>query len=298
MNLFRLNNGKLKQVNYSGFNKEKDLQKIVEDNLEEIFGLTFIQSEFRVPAFRLDTLAYNPESNAFVIIEYKETEDYSIIDQGISYLNSLLNHKGDFQLALERKLNKQMKVDWTQSRVLFIAKSYNAFQIGAYSKDLPFELWKYTLYEQGIIGFEQIKQQFTKTTSLPIAKIAPAVVKEIKVYTLETHLQGKSEEIKELFEALQNAILKLNSEIKEKITKKYIAYELTKNFTEIIIQASALKIYIDIPISGIKDPGHIAQDCSKIGHWATGETRFKIHSKEEIPYAIGLIKQAYEKNIK
>lgn len=108
---------------------EKELQNLVEKNLEEIFGLTFIETEFVVHLFRIDTVAFDKESNALVIIEYKETEDYSIIDQGYSYLNLLLNHKGDFQLALERRLNKRMDVDWSQSRIIFIAKSFNAVPI-------------------------------------------------------------------------------------------------------------------------------------------------------------------------
>jgi predicted transport protein len=298
MVLFKVSNGKAKQVNFSRIKNEKELQNLVENNLKEIFGLILIESEFAVNPFRLDTVAFDYESKAFVIIEYKESEDYSIIDQGISYLNTLLNHKGDFQLALERKLNKQMNIDWTQSRILFIAKSYNAFQLGAYSKDLPFELWEYIPYEEGIIAFEQIKPQYAKTTSFPIGKIAKAVEKEIKVYTLEDRLAGKNETIKEIFESLREAILKFNPEIKEKVTKHYVAYQLTRNFTEFVIQSSAVKVYLDIPLAELKDNAHTAQDCTEVGHWATGDTRFKVHSPDEVAYAIELIKQAYEKNLR
>ena len=103
--------------------------------------------------------------------------------------------------------------------------------------------------------------------------------------------------IKAIFEKLQQAILNMNPEIKEKVMKKYVAYEMKRNFTEFVIQSSAVKVYLDIPIQELKDTAHIVQDCSNIGHWATGETRFKVYSVDEVPYAVGLIKQAYEKSL-
>ena len=297
MVLFKVTNDGVKTINFSKFKNEKELQSLVEKNLEEIFGLTFVDTEFVVQPFRIDTVAFDQESRALVIIEYKESEDYSIIDQGYSYLNLLLNHKGDFQLALERKLNKQMKVDWTQSRIIFIAKSFNAYQLGALSQNSPFELWKYVPYEDAIIEFEQLKPMFTQGASIPKNKITEAVEKEIRVYNLDDHLKRRPNEIKSIFEILQKSILSLNPEIKEKIMKKYIAYELKKNFTEFVIQSSAVKVYLDIPILELKDRAHIAQDCSNVGHWATGKTRFKVNSNDEVAYALGLIKQSYEKNL-
>ena len=142
--LFKVINGKVKLISTSKIRNEKELQTLVENNLEEIFGLRFVETEYRnVPPFRIDTVAFDPESKSLVIIEYKESEDYSLIDQGYSYLNLLLSHKGDFQLALERRMNVRMDVDWSQSRIIFIAKSFNAYQLGASNPNMPFELWKY-----------------------------------------------------------------------------------------------------------------------------------------------------------
>ena len=162
---------------------------------------------------------------------------------------------------------------------------------------MPFELWKYIPYEADIIAFEQLKPLFAQTTGFPISKIAQAVEKEIKVYTIEDRLAGKNQNIKEIFENLREAILNFSPEIREKVKKHYIAYELTRNFTEFIIQSSAVKVYLDIPIGELQDVAHVAQDCTKVGHWATGDARFKVHSSDEVAYAIGLIKQAYEKNL-
>jgi len=233
-----------------------------------------------------------------VIIEYKESEDYSIIDQGYSYLNLLLNHKGDFQLALERKLDQRVKVDWSQSRIIFIAKRFNTYQLAALSQNLPFELWKYTSYHENIVSFEQLKPMFEQARGLPVGKTARKVEREIKVYTLEHHLEKKNDTVKSIFSKLQQKILDLDPEIREKIKKHYIAYEAKSNFAELVIQASAVKVYVDIPIDELKDPAKMARDCTKVGHWATGDSQFKIHSIEDVPYAYELIKQSYYKNQK
>ena len=296
MVLFKVSNGKAKPINFSKFKNEKELQSLVEKNLEEFFGLTFVETEFIVPPFRIDTIALDNESKALVIIEYKESEDYSVIDQGYSYLNLLLSHKGDFQLALERKLNKRIELDWSQSRILFIAKSFNTYQLGALAQNLSFALWKYVSYGDALISFEQLKPQFAQVSGLPVSKIAQAVEREIKVYTLDDHLGKKGDVIKDIFEKLQQAILSINPEIKEKVKKHYIAYEMKRNFTELVIQASAINVYLDIPIGELRDTAHLAEDCSKVGHWATGDTRFKVRSSEEVAYATELIRQAYERN--
>ena len=269
MVLFKFADGKARPVGFSRIKNEKELQELVEKNLSEIFGLTFVESEFRVPPFRIDTLAFDEESKSLVIIEYKESEDYSVIDQGYSYLNLLLNHKGDFQLALERKLDKRVNVDWSQSRIIFIAKSFNAYQSGALANNLPFELWKYTSYEDKLISFEQLMPQFTNGTIIPPSKLTQKVGREIKVYTIEDHIGKRSENIKALFETLRRGIINLNPEVKEQAKKQYIAYKLNGNFTELVIQASAIKVYLDIPVSQLKDRMGIAKDCTKVGHWAT-----------------------------
>ena len=80
----------IKQVK---FNNEKEMQNLTENNLEELFDLRFVASEFQVDNLRIDTLAFNEKTKSFVIIEYKNVKNYSVIDQGYSYLSLLLNNK-------------------------------------------------------------------------------------------------------------------------------------------------------------------------------------------------------------
>lgn len=101
MDLYKINQSQnsLSKVSVSSFNIERELQNLIENNLELVLGVQFIVSEFTVGHYRLDTVAYDSEVRAFVIIEYKRTSKDSVVDQGTAYLNTLLQHKADFTLA-------------------------------------------------------------------------------------------------------------------------------------------------------------------------------------------------------
>ena len=103
MKLYNVKKDTLVSIRQEEFRLERDLQQIVEVNLETLFGLTFVSSEFSLGEFRLDTLAYDTENDAFVIIEYKKRNNASVIDQGYSYLSLMLNNKADFILEFNEK---------------------------------------------------------------------------------------------------------------------------------------------------------------------------------------------------
>ena len=299
MPIFKVEGGRAKRLEVSSFKSESELQRLVEQNIEEMFGLKFIETEYYIRPFRMDTVAFDEENRSFIIIEYKESEDYSVVDQGLAYLNSLLEHKGDFQLLLERKFDKKMEdVDWSQSKVIFIAKSFNVYQLGAITGNLAIELWRYSIFENGIILFEQITPPISGAPLSPIkGRIGRRVEREIKVYNVDDHLMHKNATIKEILQKLREEILNMNDQIREEVKKKYIAYELGRNFTEFVIQANAIEAYLNIHINQLNDPKKVAEDCTQVGHWGTGDTRFKIKTLSEVPYAISLIKQAYEKRL-
>ena len=84
MQLFQNGNGVLTPIEKDSFKLEKDIQSLIESNMEALFGLEFVSSEFAVAEFRLDSLAYDEQNNSFVIVEYKKGHSYSVVDQGYS----------------------------------------------------------------------------------------------------------------------------------------------------------------------------------------------------------------------
>ncbi|HQC27629.1 MAG TPA: hypothetical protein PLU31_08240, partial [Treponemataceae bacterium] len=125
------NNGKLEQIREFDFKLEREIQKLTEENLQTVFGLEFIKSEFSLNSFRIDTLAFDKDASSFVIIEYKRDKNFSVIDQGYAYLSLMLNNKADFILEYNETQKNTLKrddVDWSQSKVMFISPSFTSYQ--------------------------------------------------------------------------------------------------------------------------------------------------------------------------
>ncbi|MEA1784887.1 DUF5655 domain-containing protein [Arenibacter sp. GZD96] len=303
MALFKIEKS-LEYIKEKPFRLEKDIQELTESNLKTILGLDFVKSEFSLNNFRIDTLAFDKEANAFVIIEYKRDKNFSVIDQGYAYLSLMLNNKADFILEFNENLDKTLKrndVDWSQSRVLFVSPAFTNYQREAINfKDLPIELWEVKRFENNTVSFEQIQKSGAQESIKTISKTDHTidnVAKEIKVYSEQEHLENASEEIKELYEKMKNAILNFdNIEIKPK--KKYIAFVSGRNVVDIHPQRKALKMWINMTIGELDDPKGITRDVSSTGHWGNGDYELQINSDEDLEYILSLIKQSIKKNKK
>lgn len=299
MRIFQYNKNILNSLKEKPFKLEKEIQKIVESNLVQISSYRFIKSEFVIKNNRIDTLAFDEENHSFVIIEYKRDRNYSVVDQGVSYLNLMLEYKADFIVEYNESQKQNLKrsdVDWSQSKVVFVAPSFTDFQRQSSNfKDLPIELWEIKRFDNDIIVINPIK----KSQSAPSIKQVQSkeesnigkVVEEIKVYTEEDHLTGKSEEIKELYETYKNAILNLTSDIEVYPKKLYIAFKKDKNLADIHIQQKGLKIWINMHKGDLDDPKKIANDVSRKGHWGNGDYEITVNDTKDLEYIMSLIKQ-------
>lgn len=300
MQLFKNNKQSLSTLKEIPFKLEKDIQKLFEQNLELIANLKLIKSEFIIKSNRIDTLAFDEESKAFVIIEYKRNQNYSVVDQGVSYLNLMLEYKADFIVEYNetQKWNlKRNDVDWSQSKIIFVSPSFTDFQKQSSNfKDLAIELWEIKQFENEIVVINPIK----KSKSAPSIKQVQQsddseisnVAKQIKIYTEEDHLQGKSDGIKELFEEYKNAIINLIPDIDIEPKKLYIAFKKSKNIVDVVVARNGLKIFINLKKGELDDSKKIARDVSLIGHWGNGDYEIIVSDTRNIEYIMSLVKQA------
>ena len=158
MDLYKIKTTTLELIEREPFKLEKDIQSVVESNIETLFGIEFVTSEFSLGGFRLDSICFDNETNSFVIIEYKKGSSYSVIDQGYSYLSLMLNNKSDFILEYnetKQKILKRDDVDWSQSKIIFISPSFSSYQKNSVNfKDVPFELWEIKRFSNNTIGLD------------------------------------------------------------------------------------------------------------------------------------------------
>ena len=299
MKIFTSKKGQLSQLKQQKFKLEKDIQRLFEENLTLLSGYIFIRSEFSIKNSRIDTLAFDPETQAFVIIEYKRQQNSSVVDQGISYLNLMLEYKADFIVEYNEKQKFPLKrndVDWSQSKVVFVSPAFNDFQIQATNfKDLPIELWEVNRFDNDIITLNIIN----KSKSAPNIKAVSiekseefSTLKEIKVYQESDHLSDKSDFIQELYEDFKQGILNLDPDIEINTRKLYIAFKKDRNIADIRIQQKNLKIWINLPYGEVDDPKNLAKNVSNTGHWGNGDYEITIESTQYLEYIMSLIKQA------
>lgn len=305
MSTFQIKKNKFVKIKEKRFNYEKDLQEFVEFNLDEVFGLTFVcgalNKQFVINNREIDTLAFDAQSNSFVIIEYKRDRSYSVIDQGYFYLALLLNNKADFILHYNEVMNKSLKksdVDWSQSRVIFIAREFTPYQRGAIEfKDLQFELWEVQMMENNLISFNQIKTVESKEsiTKVTKSKQVEEVSKEVRSYTYEEHLKRGNKEIQLLLEKLKEKILLIDENIKEKPVGNYLGYKLNwYNFASVHVYKKKLKVFVR-KNKLVKDANKKFKKVPASYEWGkTSLWWIDIEKETEINYVMNVIKESYE----
>ena len=313
MKLFKLQSNVLEDVEGIPFQKERDIQNLIEGNMSTVFGFTMIKSEFSVGNYRIDTLCYDEERNSFVIVEYKKGASYSVIDQGFSYYQLMLNNKSDFILVLSQHLGKILGVndiDWGESRIVFISPSFNSYQKDSVNfKNLPFELWEIKRYSNNTIVLNQHKSNSKEEIqSLNGAgqDIISEVKKEVKSYTFEEHYQKTNEGVLETFTQLKEVMEELGD----------VEYVPKKPYISLLYQSTAIahfyfqkqRVRIDVMRGNEKVDGSFSKKffemddpkgISKSGNWVW-KTGVKGHyysisldSNSDVDYLMFLLKQKY-----
>ncbi|MBU0942098.1 MAG: hypothetical protein KKD36_11785 [Bacteroidetes bacterium] len=298
MILYNNTSGQLSQVKEKPFKLEREIQSIFENNLQDVMSLQLVKSEFAIKNKRIDSLAYDKQTNAFIIIEYKRDKNYSVVDQGLTYLNLMLQNKAEFILTYNETLKDTLHskdVDWSQSRVAFVSPSFTENQISASDfKDFGIELWEVKQFENNTISINSIKKSSGAPSIKPLLENSEKLkeVKEnIKVYTEEDHYNNGSDTSIELYEKFKAAIINLVDGIEIIPQKFYIAFKKGSNISDIEMQKKGLKIFINAKIGALDDPKGLAKDVSNIGHRGNGDYQIQIENDKDLEYIMSLIKQ-------
>ena len=310
MDVYKISNqNKLEFVNNVSFQNEKEIQSLIEKNLEFLFNLTFIKSEVVCEQFRFDTLCWDNENSSFIIIEYKNTKSFSVIDQGYSYLSVMLNNKSDFVLEYNENMDKNIKredVDWTQSRVIFISSKFNEYQKNSVNfKDVPFELWEIEKFSNQTIGIQQIvssSKESIKNLENKSNSIVKKVSDEIVKFDEETIITRYNPSYLDIYYKLKNEILELD-DISIKVTKKYVSF-LKKKVVFLYVNPRKDHLLLDF-LYRIDFGGNVSQKPYPF-KFKDPDKQFKFHgnkyrenykhkytSKSDLSYIVFCLKQKY-----
>lgn len=291
---------KVKELKGSSVILEKEIQNLIEQNMEEFFGIRFLASEYSITNGRMDSIGID-ENNCPVIFEYKRSSSENIINQGLFYLDWLLDHKADFQLLVMNTLGKEAakEIDWSAPCVFCIAKEFTKFDEHAVNQmQRNIKLVKYNKYGENLILFEHINVPVLKKDTVSKGKKVKQEKKasEKDSYDWENRIQKLPKEKQELYFSIRDYILSKGDDISENSLKNYIAFKRVKNFVCMLPYKNKISLYLKLNPSEEVLIEDFVRDVKNIGHWGTGDLEIIIQSKEDYEKAKIYLDRAYEKN--
>ncbi len=308
MPLFEIKQQSLKLIERKNFDLEKTLQTLIEKNLAAVFNCRFVASEFstgKSHAGRIDTLALSEENNP-VIIEYKKTESSELITQSLFYLQWIHDHRGDFQVAVQNAIGNDVQVDWSDVRVICIARNYKKYDLHAVEiMGANIELWTYRLFDNSTLYLEEvIHRTYQRAATSEVSGKSPvmvaagkkaAITRATATYTFEEHLEGKSEKVKNMAMQIQEFVIGLDPAIDENPKKFYVAYKISQNIVCMELRKQKITLYIKLDPKILTGLGPIARDVTKIGHYGTGDLEITVKSENDFEIAKEYIEMAYKR---
>lgn len=297
LKLFRIKN-EVKELVGTSVAIEKSIQTLIENNMEAFFGITFLASEYSTGknhGGRIDSLGID-ENYCPVILEYKRALNENVINQGLFYLDWLMDHKAEFKLLVMEKLGKDIadKIEWSMPRLLCIAGDFTKFDEYAVKQiNRNIELIRYKKYEDDLILFELVNATTASQTSIDDGTTKSNVYK-----TVTENLQQADKELQDMYYSIRDFILNLGDDIQEKVLKYYIAFKKIRNFAcvEIYPKSKTILMYLNINPDEVELEEGFTRDVRNIGHFGTGNLEIRINSKDDFEKAKELITKSYDEN--
>ncbi len=294
MELFKMQGQRLNKLDRTAFRLEREVQRLLEANLEIVFGIRFLASEYSTGekhAGRIDSLGVD-ENGTPVVIEYKLSSGETVINQALYYLDWLVDHRGDFELLVQKKLGADVEVDWTAPRVLCIAEGfskYDSYAVQQMGRNI--QLVEYKTFSDGYLLVDVVGGGKPSSKKAGSSGAIPTAVID---YSVDTHLGVAHGAIKEIAEELREYMLELGEDVTEGPVKHYIAYRTTRNFCCLEIHQKHLFLYLTLsPTLGAGCD--FCRDVSNIGHFGTGNLEVRVTATDQAPEAKRLIDLAYER---
>lgn len=230
--LFDVNGDDVWELTGQSVTIEKELQTMIENHLETFLGVKFLASEYTTGkrhGGRIDTLGID-ENNVPVIIEYKRTTNENVINQGLFYLDWLLDHKGEFQMKVMQQLGRTAseEIDWSNPRLVCIAGNFTKYDEHAVQLiDRNIELYRYSYYDNRYLLLELVN---VNTPQVKPAVQSTSHYKERHKSLFLINVELASDELTQLYDDLYNYVMSLGDDVQFKAQKFYGAFKRIKNF--------------------------------------------------------------------
>jgi predicted transport protein len=300
LKLFRVQNGTAVELRGSALALEKPLQALIERNMEALFGVRFLASEHstgKKHGGRIDSLGLD-ENGSAVIFEYKRSINENVINQGLFYLDWLLDHRAEFELLVMKKLGAPAaeQIDWSAPRLMCVASDFTRYDEHAIAQiNRSIELVRYRDYDGAFLTLDLLASTSATATAAGAEDAPKPVTRSAQKSVTQLYSQA-SDDLKNLFHAVEAYVLTLGDDVTKTTRQNYYAYRRIKNFAcvEIHPQSKKLLVYVKTDPGSIDlEPG-FTRDVTKIGHFGTGNLEITVQRPQDFERTQALIRASYE----
>jgi predicted transport protein len=307
LKLFRIADGIATEVHSASVALEKSLQLIIERNMEALFGVRLLASEYSTGTKhggRMDSLGLD-ENYSPVILEYKRATNENVINQGLFYLDWLMDHRGDFKMLVLDRFGREVAdaIDWRNPRLICVASGFTRYDEHAVQQmNRSIELVRYRDFGGELLALELVGGTKVESTTAHDAPAAPGLgggsSSAAMSKTVSEYLDQAPTDLRDLYEAVEAFCVALGDDVTKKTLKNYFAFRRLKNFAcvEVHPQTGNLLIYLKVaPDTIALEPG-FSRDVRSIGHLGTGDLELRVSTFADLQKAQPLIEQSYEES--
>lgn len=300
LKMFCIDSSEVAQLDGNTSQYEKQLQVLIEKNLETFLGVRFVATEFRTDhdhGGRIDTLGLD-ENGCPVVIEYKRRSDENIINQGLFYLDWLVTHRGNFEMLVLSTIGQEaaQSVEWSGTRLICIASEFSKYDEHAIKQmNRNIELIQYLKFGEELLALEQINSASTRESNrLPGSVGSPSA--RDKAETASDQLDRADPSLRELYESLKELLIDLGEDVEVRALKRYFVFKRVKNFACVGIQLGDQKLlaYVKVDPEEERLKEGFTRDVRKIGHFGTGDLEISIRTPADLEAAKELFEQSYQ----
>ncbi len=302
--LFRYNDTGVQELEGKAAALEKHLQALIEKQMQTFLGVRFLASEHdtgKNQRGRIDSLGLD-ENGCPVIIEYKRHTNENVINQGLFYLDWLLDHKGEFELLVMKQLGKEASesIEWNGTRLLCIAEDYTKYDAHAVQQiNRNIELLRYKMFDHELLMLELVNVVTSDSSDKQTTDSLTKAKQSRQSDEHQVRMAAASPELRSLFESTQDYILSLGDEIQAKPLKLYVAFRRMRNFASATVLRKTdpfVCLWLNLDPTTVQLEDGFTRDMSTTGHWATGSLEVTMRTIEDLNRAKPLIERSYREN--
>ena len=242
---------------------------------------------------RIDTLGID-ENASPVIIEYKRATNENVINQGLFYLDWLLDHRAEFRLLVMDKLGEDVsgEIDWTAPRLLCIAGGFTRYDEHAVQQmNRNIGLIRYRRFGETLLMLELVTE-ISAESAPSIAGTTDSSASNQK--TISDTLAALDGSLQDLYQALRTHLMALGDDVQEKTLKFYVAFKRLRNFARVKVHPSkaAVSVYLNVNPDTIALKKDFSRDYRKVDR--AGDLEVTIRNWEDLERAKPLLQMSYE----